>query len=384
MKTVQAPAWLQEEPALLALLHQFIDRLDQGPIDDIENKLTLRLTRKQCPDLYGIREDAEYLWSLIRSLDKQYQIWSLKGPRAKPGEPEFEKIRLEFNLDAEPCVRSWLQRPLIDPYSLIWKEAIEKNAALWPTSVRFMVNSPLRYEDRSAEALVNALVKFSRVVENMTLREASARCFWGDSKFAENKEIWLREVFPVVMHRLAPRPILLNVFVPAEVRGVLWVENQDSFLRLARACPPEVNGFALVYSAGFRATSPRIREPGHVLFCQLSASPVAVSSEALEKFWRGERALPCYFWGDLDFAGMSILANLRMAFPDTEAWQPGYGRMLTALQQGEGHRPEGAGKEQQTDPSVTGCGYADHVLLPALRRSRLAIDQEFVDWDSKN
>lgn len=384
MKTVQPPAWLQEEPALLHLLHQFIDRLDQEPIDDVTDKLTLRLTRKQCPELYGTREEADYVWSLIRSLDKQYEVWSIKGPRARPGEPDFEKMRLEFNLDAEACVREWLHRPLIDPYSLIWQAAVEKHAPLWPASVRFMLNSPLRYEQRTAEEIVQALVAFAGVEPGLTLREASARCFWGDSKFAENKEIWLREVFPLQMHRMRPRPILLNVVVPTEVHGVMWIENQDTFLRFAEQPPVEAETLALVYCAGFRATSPRIREPGHAIFCALNGRRSHTSLKVLEQLWRGEVDLPCYFWGDLDFAGMSILASLRIAFPHAQSWEPGYRRLLEALQAGQGHTPEGAGKELQNDPNVTGCRYADHVLLPALRRSRLAVDQEFVDWVSRN
>lgn len=384
MKTVHSPAWLQEEPALLSLLHQFIDRLDQGPIDDIDDKLTLRLTRKHCPELYAAREEAEYIWSLIRSLDKQYLIWTIKGPRAKPGEPEFEKMRLEFNLDAEACVREWLHRPLIDPYSLIWQEAIEKNASLWPASVRFMLNSPLRYENRGAEEIVQALVAFARLSQPLTLREASARCFWGDSKFAENKEIWLREVFPMQMHRIKPRPILLNVVVPNEVQGVLWIENQDSFLRFAEHPPEEAQHLALVYCAGFHATSPRIREPGHAVFCSIASTRSAPSIHLLEQMWRGEITLPCYFWGDLDFAGMGVLASLRIAFPHAQAWEPGYRRLVEALQVGQGHKPVDAGKEMQTDPNVTGCRYADHVLLPVLRRSGLAIDQEFVAWECAN
>lgn len=379
MKTVQSPPWLQEEPALLGLLHLFIDRLDQGPTDEVERRLTLRLTRRHCPELYGSRDESEYLWSLIRSLDKQYQIWTIKGPRAKPGEPEFEKIRLEFNEEAEVCVREWLHRPLIDPYSLIWKAAIDKHARHWPASTRFMQNAPLRCENRSPEDIVQALIRFAGLTAPMTLREASAHSFWGDSKFAESKEAWLREVFPARMADLLPRPILLDVVVPIDVHGVLWIENQDTFLRFAFEPPREAAGLALVYCAGFRATSPRIREPGHAVFCSITTSRSARDASALAAFWRGEQALPCHFWGDLDFAGMGILASLRIAFPNMQAWQPGYCRLAEALQQGVGHSPD-LGMDVQADPNVTGCGYADHVLLPLLRQRGLAIDQEYVAW----
>ncbi len=382
MKTVSPPAWLQEEPALLSLLHAFIDRFDLGPTDDVDRRLTLRLTRRQCPELYGSREESEYVWSLIRSLDKQYQIWMIKGPRVKPGEPEFEKIRLEFNEEAEIVVRDWLHRPLIDPYALIWSAAVEKHAEHWPAAVRFMTNAPLRYENRSAEEVVQALIRFARLAHRPTLREASAHCFWGDSKYAETKESWLREVFPAQMQQIQPRPILLSVFVPETVHGVLWIENQDTFLRFAQRPPVEAETLALVYCAGFRATSPRIRENGHVVFCAVASVRNGQPVTPLESMWRGETQLPCYFFGDLDFAGMGILASLRIAFPEAQAWEPGYRRLLEALQSGFGHRPENNGKELQSDPNVTGCRYADHVLLPALRHSRLAVDQECVIWES--
>jgi len=42
----------------------------------------------------------------------------------------------------------------------------------------------------------------------------------------------------------------------------------------------------------------------------------------------------------------------------------------------EGHRPESAAKEGQADPGLTGCSYADAVLLPALRQTGLCVDQE--------
>lgn len=382
MKTVQSPPWLQEEPALLGLLHLFIDRFDQGPTDDVERRLSLRLTRRHCPELYGEREEADHVWSLIRSLDKQYQIWTIKGPRARPGEADFEKIRLEFNEEAEACVREWLHRPLIDPYSLIWKASVEKHAAHWPGSIRFLLNSPLRAENRGAEEVVQALIRFSALRESLTLREASARCFWGDSKFAENRETWLREVFPGQMQQIRPRPILLNVVVPPVLEGVLWVENQDTFLRFAHQPPPEAETLALVYCAGFRATSPRIREPGHAVFCAVATERNVQSVAPLVALWTGDIQLPCHFFGDLDFAGMGVLASLRIAFPEAQAWQPGYCRLLEALQAGLGHRPEDTGKEMQADPDVTGCGYADHILLPALRRTGLAVDQEFVQWPS--
>lgn len=57
------------------------------------------------------------------------------------------------------------------------------------------------------------------------------------------------------------------------------------------------------------------------------------------------------------------------------AWRPGYEPMVTALQSDTAHRADDRG---QVDPGVTGCSYADEVLLPAIRRFG-GLDQEWVE-----
>lgn len=61
-----------------------------------------------------------------------------------------------------------------------------------------------------------------------------------------------------------------------------------------------------------------------------------------------------------------------------QAWPPGYQAMLTHLTRGFGHAPGQGSRENQADPGETGCPYADHTLLPALRRHGLFVDQEIV------
>ena len=172
------------------------------------------------------------------------------------------------------------------------------------------------------------------------------------------------------------------MFVPAEVRGVLWVENQTVFLRLARAVSGSQQWLCFGLQCGVSkhiATNSRTGPcPVLSVECIVCCRP----SEAWENSGGASGHCPVILGIWISFT-WSILANLRMAFPDTEAWQPGYGRMLTALSsRAKGNRPEGAGSINRPDPGH-GCGYKHHVLLPALARSRLAIDQEFVDWDSK-
>ena len=85
---------------------------------------------------------------------------------------------------------------------------------------------------------------------------------------------------------------------------------------------------------------------------------------------------PVYFWGDLDFAGMGILKELRATFPNARAWELGYGVLLNRLLAGESHAPQEVRKSGQVGPGVTGCEYADAALLPALRRLGRFVDQE--------
>ena len=87
---------------------------------------------------------------------------------------------------------------------------------------------------------------------------------------------------------------------------------------------------------------------------------------------------PIFFWGDLDDAGMAILAGLKSSFSTADAWRPGYEPMLEALVNGRGHAPEEAGKALQAPVTKTGCDFADEKLIPALRRYRAYVDQEYV------
>jgi hypothetical protein len=86
--------------------------------------------------------------------------------------------------------------------------------------------------------------------------------------------------------------------------------------------------------------------------------------------------VPASFYGDLDFAGLAILAKLRQSFPDARAWRAGYDPLLARLEAGGGHSPAAARKQGQRDPGTTGCVYADEVLLPAIRMHYRFVDQE--------
>ncbi|HSV34007.1 MAG TPA: hypothetical protein VLI46_00555 [Ramlibacter sp.] len=112
----------------------------------------------------------------------------------------------------------------------------------------------------------------------------------------------------------------------------------------------------------------------------LRASPQCVAQlPAVEDWLFGSSELPVFFFGDLDYAGMQILANLRAVFPGAQAWQPGYVHLAAILESGGGHLPDQAGKGMQSDPGDTGCPFADGQLLPLIRKHARFVDQEAFD-----
>jgi len=207
------------------------------------------------------------------------------------------------------------------------------------------------------------------------LRELSARHFHGHSKVLDAREELLR-LLGVGEVRFLEAPIQLLVDLPEGWTGdeVLFIENGVSFERMARQRQPAWADAALLYAAGFRSGARRLRErTGSSLYWR-----GRVSDTDARRFdawlYAGDGTPAVNFYGDLDFAGLAILSQLRSSFQACSAWRPGYEALLARL--GSGHLPEAAGKERQQDPGITGCSFADEVLLPTLRSYRRCVDQE--------
>ena len=64
---------------------------------------------------------------------------------------------------------------------------------------------------------------------------------------------------------------MMNVYLPAEIHDVLFVENQDSFLMLKQLAETghQLSKTALIYSGGFKGTSATVRRRGSVVFSEL-------------------------------------------------------------------------------------------------------------------
>ena len=220
------------------------------------------------------------------------------------------------------------------------------------------------------------------------VRQVSARHFKGHSKVLDNREELLRLLGAQGGQFLEAPVQLLVSLPPLSLRSanghalplVLFVENLVSFEHMAHVRQQHWADAVLVYASGFKGTAKRLRTTqGCSLYWRDSESEADRTSFVK---WLYDQDRPANdgvdvcFYGDLDFAGMQILAHLRQSFSNCRAWRPGYEVLLSLMTTAHGHTPATAGKDGQLDPRMTGCIYSDEVLLPSLRSTGLCIDQE--------
>ncbi len=220
---------------------------------------------------------------------------------------------------------------------------------------------------------IEALRTLAREAPSLYLREASARLFESRSKILDGREDWIASVLGVACP-WQEKPIQLQVAAGiGSLELVLFVENVTTFERLRQQAP---GGTALIYSAGFKASAARIAAGKVSWYFEHPTHDDTVSALKAALFESCAERSALAFFGDLDYSGMVILKSLRQSWPHLTAWKAGYAELLSLLTTGRGHPPESADKAEQKDPGITGCTYADEVLLPALRAHRAFVDQE--------
>lgn len=371
-----APPWLADEPELLALLGEVIERFDKQPADKRRQKLYFP-AEKHLPALKRQDETADRLWYFVDELVK-LNICDIAPGRRSPYDADWKGARLAFKPEAEETLRHWLNRPATPTALNTWRAAVETEAAKggFPGDLESLLKRRILIQGMSDAEVAAAFARIGNIDTPLTLRQLSARLFRGDSKRLDDREGLLLALFPELP--LIPRPLLINVYLPSVCNGVLFIENQDSYTLACEGRPPTTAGLALVYAAGFRGTAERLRQPEGVRL-HYAGQGQSQAQTAFENWWFGQAAPPgpLAFWGDLDFAGMAILAGLRQRFSELVAWQPGYRPLLEQLRNDGGHALEDADKQGQTDPSTTGCDFADRELLPAIREYG-GIDQELL------
>lgn len=366
------PVWLGDEPEIEAWLHEVLHRLDALPGEERSAPLRFPVNAKRFPNLFRQGPEADAEWALIKSLHEQLPLNVVPKRKTNPFAPEYEGARLDLDTACEETIRHWLRRPRLSLEAEAWREAVD--GAQWRDEVRMLLRQrPIAIPGRSAQEVVTALRCVGELLgQGLTLRQLSARAFFGDSKFMESRSGLMQSVFPDLV--AAARPLLVATALPATISGVLFVENHDTYLRAASGGYPGTKGLAVVYAAGYKGSATRIREHDGAALHYFGASTAAGD---FERWWFRERGpeWPVWFWGDLDFEGLRILKALREQF-GASAWQPGYEPLVALLRAGFGHTPDAADKSNQRVPGPTGCPYADEVLLPLLLQERRFVDQE--------
>jgi hypothetical protein len=249
----------------------------------------------------------------------------------------------------------------------------------WDSLADYLARSPLmalsHLEFEDAVRALGHLDRLCRETDCAPLREMSCHVFGGNSKVLDNREELLR-LLGARSGQFFEAPIQLLAAVPEQLDDLLFVENLLTFEQMAIHRQSAWGRTALVYAAGFKGTARRVRTPLGGQFYWRAGSEVSPARTRLIAWQRREFELPVAFFGDLDFAGMEILKNLREACPNAVAWGVGYRVLEQALNAGRCHGPDVADKTRQRDPGITGCSYADDVLLPLLRRAGRFVDQE--------
>lgn len=244
---------------------------------------------------------------------------------------------------------------------------------------------PIFHPELNSEEIIHGFIQVHSLLEEyksrgekISLRTLSAQCFHADSKFLDKRRKFLEHTFPIAKETVEPRVIMLSAYVPEQLQRAIFVENFDSFRATVKAV--EESDFALstaiIYSAGYRGSAGQIREIDTCQFVTINHTKQEHFNEFLMWWFSDNQSIDVFFWGDLDFDGMSIIKSLREKFHNVTALKPLYEAVLKYHQQGVSHGDLNSNQNSQTDPITTGCLYTDKVLLPILRDSRQFTDQE--------
>lgn len=377
-------------PFLLKLATRLLTKADGS---EAERAVRLKLDRSAAPELYNL-VDAEALrrqelllhelcatgWvRLVLSQARDFAGWLDRKPQLEL----LDFAALASWASFQRREERW-NRQLVAHLRDHWDETS------WPVKgdlLDYLSRSPITaLAELSADDAMGCLLALRAICESgasMPLRVASARVFHGRSKVLDSRDELLR-LLGASPGQFWEAPIQLLVDIPPAFDEALFVENLVTFEEMADRRQPGWARSVLIYGAGFKGSAKRLRSrQGCRIYVRSSHGEMAAMDpsvgrglDAVHAWLFGRSSLPVRFFGDLDFAGMQILASLREVFPTAQAWHPGYCELVQHLSTGGGHLPEMASKERHADPGATGCEFADGELLPLMRQHGRFVDQE--------
>ncbi|MBT1539007.1 hypothetical protein B7R78_0018470 [Ralstonia solanacearum] len=373
--------------ALIALLNALMDRIEAKPFAERSRDISFPLTAKGWPEFFAIAHPGErtFVWRALEAFAAQPGFTlRLDQRRSRRDLDVWERApTLVVTAQAEALLRNETRREpsAVAGWTAEWREAVPAyfdNAALCERLQLY----PITILPRSPKEVLERLTGIPALIgSDLMLHEVASRQFWGLSKVLNGHQESIALLLGMESCPFPNKPVQLLVAARTNNPDapILFVENAATFESMAAGRLDMAQGFILVFASGYKASARRLRQAGGssvYLAPGVFEDEPALRRSFLRWLQSDDVVRPVYFWGDLDFAGMGILRELRVTFPNARAWEPGYDPLLSRLLAGESHGPEEAKKSGQADPGVTGCGYADETLLPSLRRFGRFVDQE--------
>lgn len=379
------------EPLARRILGEALNRLDRAPIEERTNAIRIPIDPKSAPELFeaDTAGDRALAWHVLEVLESAGFGTIAYDKPARHGAALERKPRFVVAPEAEERLRTALGRPRPGvSYPSAWAALVDRSP-LGERARDTISRSPIFMTGRTADEVFQRLLWVRDQHyggEGALLREVSAKAFWGMSKVLDARQDLVAALLDLDECPYPEQPVHLNVFFagPYDHR-LIFIENKTSFERAIRdyheaavgGMTSSYQGAAVVFSSGYVGSAKKLRRQHYVrTFYALDdcSSPDSIEPFVADFFSAAD--LPTWFWGDLDFSGMSILLRIRDNFPSASAWREGYAQMLVQLDAGHGHTPIESGKEGQQAISSTGCVYADTQLIPAILRHDRFIDQE--------
>lgn len=380
------PLWLIAD-GIRELLNLLVDRLDSTEQRGSTKSQSVALTEKTWSTLHTspFESRKEELWEHVIEMCRWgwLQVKPVSALKSASGYALTPRVTVLNEL----AVREAVNRPERIKSSIErWRNAVDNGLngsdAVKRAVGEFCIDMP----DHSMDEVVLQLNRLPFFVDKpILLREVSAQLFWGMSKVLDKRQGLVAGLLGMDECPFPESPIQLQVYLPVDgYSAVLFIENLMTFEQACRETDKVFTGLALVYASGFKGSAKRLRMPGGCSLFYAGTGALGGEIKQLFEEWLFDNADPTssvYFWGDLDFSGMRILKAMRATFPQLTAWEPGYVLMLQELLAGRGHSPEAAEKAGQSPIETTGCQYADHQLIPALKTEGRFVDQEFCRID---
>ncbi len=374
--------WLQS-PAIQQLLHKLVDKLDAAEARGSASTLALTLNESTWPALYkaNFESDKEVLWEQLLQLHSAgwVQISPATSTRSNQGYDAKPKVKV-INVESVRTATGRDERPK----SAIerWRIAINEHLDASDEAKQSAGNYCIDLADHSMTEVVKQLNLLKDLqAESLMLREVSAKLFWGMSKILDNRAGLVNAILGTDECPFPETPVQLQVFLPhGGFNAVLFIENQLSFERAIRSKNKALSKLALIYASGFKGSAIRLRTVKAASIYLSTLGDTTLSSLQFFESWLFGKSvqIQSYFWGDLDWSGINILAALRTSFPDLQAWMPGYDEQISLDENGLGHTPLESNKKGQKKLESTGCPYADTVLIPHLILKGHFVDQESI------